>query len=99
MLTTTEAICLLNETDPRDYLPGDVVVACGEPAQCVITFACPHEHVDSVPGCGGCAALLDTLSDVLICGRCEDGDEPHECRQVMSIEWFGEAAAREQPEA
>lgn len=80
--------CLLSATDPADNGPGVPVVYCGEPSVAVITFACVHEHVAQPPACAACAGMIQGAAGDLVCPRCEDGAEPHECLYAdVRISW------------
>ena len=79
--------CLMSASDIRDNWPGTPMVFCGEPPAGTITFACIHEHVNQAAACAACAAEIQRAAPDLICPRCEDGPEPHECRCDVRITW------------
>jgi hypothetical protein len=79
--------CTLTATDPRSNGPDTPLIPCDEPTVCVITFACLHEHFHPQPACAGCAVEIQMCAGILICPRCEDGPEPHECPCDVRITW------------
>lgn len=79
--------CTMSATDPRSNGPDVPVYPCDEPAIAVITFACVHEHIDTASACPGCCAEVQQCTGILICPRCEDGPDSHECRLIYEIRW------------
>lgn len=65
----------------------DTLVACGETVIAVVRFACVHEHLDAAAVCAGCAADVQRESGLLLCPRCQDGPDPHDCRLRYEIRW------------
>lgn len=61
---------------------------CGEAAMATITFACAHEHVRQVQACASCATDIQQVMDGLVCWYCREGSQPHECREIVRIEWL-----------
>lgn len=61
---------------------------CEKPSMGTITFACPHEHIDIVRACTGCAAEVQRGAGELICPRCDAHEErSHECLMAITITW------------
>jgi hypothetical protein len=90
--------CMLSAADIRDNWPGTSVVFCGEPPIGTITFACIHEHVNQVSACATCAVEIQRCAPDIVCPRCEDGPEPHECLCLVVIDWdSGEKTIVQQP--
>ncbi len=64
--------------------------ACGKPAIAIFIFSCVHEHFDRVPVCADCRDEIQLVARSypafrLICRFCEEGPEPHECPQHMTL--------------
>lgn len=68
---------------------------CGEAAVATITFACTREHVRQVHACAGCAVDIQQVMDDLTCWYCREGSQPHECREVVRIEWLSDEVTRD----
>lgn len=91
---TMNATCTMSGTDPRDNGPGTPVFPCGEQSAAVITFACAHEHVNKVSACAGCCAEIQQCTGILICPRCEDDADGHECLLAYEIRWVSGEVTR-----
>ena len=90
-MLTAEGGCTMSATDIFTNGPGTEVVRCGELVIAVVAAACAHEHVDRALACAGCAAELQRCDGILICPRCQDGPEPHDCRVTLQIRWLCDA--------
>lgn len=90
MAETLSATCTLDDQD-WTLSRRRPLVACGLPAVAVFTSICVHEHLDRALACATCAAELQRADGLLICPRCEDGPEPHECKVIMKIRWLCDA--------
>lgn len=61
---------------------------CEDVPIAAIAFACPHEHVDIVRACSGCAVEVQHSAGGLICPRCDSNAErSHECLMAVTITW------------
>jgi hypothetical protein len=88
----TETLLPCTVADPFDVgferSPTGPLTACGELAIALVTVICVHEHADRALACAGCVTEFQQCADILICSRCEDGPEPHECPATLRIEWL-----------
>ena len=97
---TVSATCTMHAFDEGwgTPTPPGFLLACNEPTIAAITIACPHEHVDVVAACMGCAAEVQQVQDVMICPRCEDGTDSHECKVAVQIHWLNPVPGSEDKE-
>ena len=91
--------CILSATDFETNGPGTVEIACGEPSLAVATFACVHEHIDVVYACAGCSIDLQRASGLIVCPRCEDAEQSHECFPSVHITWHDASGVTKVQEA
>ena len=61
--------------------------ACGEPSFATVSFACVHEHIDTVRICRGCAVDVQRAKGMLTCKRCWDSGQRHACYMLVAIDW------------
>lgn len=91
MSDLVQPYCMLADPARADWAqpsPLPSLALCGEPAIAAVTFACVHEHVDTVSACAGCAAEIQRVIDEMICRQCLDSAAPHECEQLIRIRWL-----------
>lgn len=82
--------CGITVNDWAEPVPEEDQIACGGPVAALLTFVCVHEHLDQALACVTCTRRLqrERTAGHLICPRCADGPEPHECPCAMRAEWL-----------
>lgn len=65
--------------------PEDTLAECGIPATAILVAGCEHQHVQDSPGCAMHLAMMHLLVSrrEMICVRCEESREPHECTLIL----------------
>ena len=88
MTDTLTAPCGLDEQWLGFWGEQPTGIACGEPSNAIVKFACVHEHVDCARICWDCALDIQQARGLMTCKPCWDsGDQRHACQTLVVIEW------------